>query len=79
MNMNKIDYFNRLWDCPERGSSNPGLGSGVHCSPWVRVDRESNAIPVHPINAGSAKLPDWLNREAEETLENKIRGPHERP
>ena len=28
-----IDYFNRLRDCPERGSYNPGLGSGVHCSP----------------------------------------------
>ena len=27
-----IDYFNRLSGCPERGSSNPGLGSGVHCS-----------------------------------------------
>ena len=43
-----IDYFNKLWDCPEGGSSNPGLGSGVHCSPWVRVDHGSNAIHVHP-------------------------------
>ena len=39
------------------------------------VDRESNAIPVHPITAGSAKLPDWQIRESEETLENNIRGP----
>ena len=73
-----IDYFNKLWDCPEGGSSNSGTGSGVHCGPGVRVDRESNAIPVHPITAGSAKLPDWLIREAEETLENNIRGPQER-
>ena len=47
----------------------------MHCSPRVRVDYESNATPVHPITAGSAKLPDWLIREAEETLENNIRGP----
>ena len=39
------------------------------------VNRESNAIPVHPIIAGSEKLPDWLIREAEEILENNIRGP----
>ena len=51
-------YFNRLWYCPEGGSSNSGPGSGVHCGPPVRVDRGSNAIPVHPIIAGSAKLPD---------------------
>ena len=31
--------------------------------------------PVHPITAGSAKLPDWLIRETEETLENNIRSP----
>ena len=37
------------------------------------VDRESNAIPVHSITAGSAKLSDWLIREGEETLENNIR------
>ena len=36
------------------------------------VDRGSNAIPVYPI---SAKLPECLIREAEETLENNIRGP----
>ena len=65
-------YFNRLWDCPERGSSNPGPGSGV------TVDRESNAISVHPIIAGSTKLPDWLIREAKETLENNIRAPQEK-
>ena len=46
--------------------------------PWIRVDCESNTIPVHPITAGSAKLPDWLIREAEEFLENNIRGPQER-
>ena len=45
----------------------------VHCRPPVRVDRGSNAIPVHPITAGSGKLPNWLIREAEETLENNIR------
>ena len=28
-----IDYFNRLWDCPEGGSSNLGPGSGVYCGP----------------------------------------------
>ena len=38
----------------------PGLGSGVHCRPRVRVNRRSNAIPVHPITTGSAKLPDCL-------------------
>ena len=26
------------------------------------VDRVINVIPVHPITAGSAKLPDWLIR-----------------
>ena len=26
----RIAYYNRLWDCPEGGSSNPGPGSGVH-------------------------------------------------
>ena len=41
------------------------------------VDRGSNANPVHTINAGSSKLPDWQISEAEETLENKIRGPYE--
>ena len=71
----RLDYFNRLWDCPEEGSSNPGPGSGVHTGPPVRVDRGSNAIPVHPITAGSAELPDWLIREAEETLEINIRSP----
>ena len=40
-----------------------------------RVYRESNAIPVHPNTAGSAKLSEWLIREAEENLENNIRGP----
>ena len=29
-NNESIDYFNILWDCPEGGSSNQGLGSGVH-------------------------------------------------
>ena len=43
-----------------------------------RVDRGSNAIPVHPITSGSLKLPVWFIREAEETLENKIRGPQDR-
>ena len=27
---------------------------------YESVDRVSNAIPVHPITAGSAKLPDCL-------------------
>ena len=62
--------FNRLWDCTEGGSSNPGLGSIMSI-----VACESNATPVHPNTAGSAKLQDWLIREAEETLENNIRGP----
>ena len=57
--------------------SNPGLGIGVHCGQPVRVDRGSNEIPVHSIIAGSAKLSDWLIREAEETLENNIMGPQE--
>ena len=34
--------------------------------------------PVHPITAGSAKLPVWLIKEAEETLENNRRGRLER-
>ena len=42
-------YFNRLWDCPEGGSSNPGPGNDVHCGPPATVDRGSNAIPVHPL------------------------------
>ena len=33
------------------------------------VDRESNAITVHPITAVCAKLPDWLVRKGEETLQ----------
>ena len=37
--------------------------------------RGRNAIPVHPINAGSAKLPDLLIKETEQTLENNTRGP----
>ena len=32
-------------------------------------------ITAHHITAGSGKLPDWLIREAEETLENNIMGP----
>ena len=79
---NKIDYFirlqdcleglySRLWDCHEGSSSNPE--PGVHCGPPLRVDSESNAILVHPITACSAKLPDWLISEAEETLKNIIR------
>ena len=55
-----FDYFNRLWDCPEGSYYNPRLGSGVHFSTRVRVDRRSNAIHVHPITAGSTKLPEWL-------------------
>ena len=43
-----------------------------------RVDRESNPVPVHPITTGSAKLPDWLIKEAEETLENNIRDPQKK-
>ena len=46
--------------------------------PTSQVDRESNAIPVHPITAGSVKLPDWLVREAEESLEYNVRGPHKK-
>ena len=38
-----------------------------------RVDCGSNAIPVHHITAISAKLHNWLIREAEETFENNIR------
>ena len=41
----------------------------------IVVNCGNNAIFVHPITAGSAKLPGWLIREAEETLENNIRGP----
>ena len=37
-------YVNGLWDRPEEGSSNPGLGSTVHSSLSVTVDCESNAI-----------------------------------
>ena len=51
----------------------PDTESGVHCSP--PVDCESNAILVRLITAGSVKLLDWLIREAEETVENNIRGP----
>ena len=39
-----------------------------------RVDRRGNAIPVHPITGNSAKLPDWLIREAEEPMKNNIKG-----
>ena len=67
-----------MWGSPEGGSSNPGSGSSVHYGPPVRVDRGSYAIPVHPITAASAKLPDSLIMEAEETLENNIKGPQER-
>ena len=71
-----------------RGTCPKGLTSakvilnlpGGRSSPYYRsdeinrVDRGSNAIPAHQTTAGSAKLPDWLIREAEETLENNIRG-----
>ena len=40
-----IDYFNRLWDCPEGGSYNPGLGSGVHCSLWVESRSREQCNP----------------------------------
>ena len=43
-----------------------------------RVYHGSNAISVHPITAGSAKLPDWLIREVK-VFGNNIRGPQERP
>ena len=43
-------------------------------APRVTVDRGSNEIPVHPITAGCAKLPDWLIMDVEEALEN-IRSP----
>ena len=39
------------------------------------ADQENNAIPLHLITAGSAKLPDWLIKEAEETLKNNRSGP----
>ena len=45
-----IDYFNRLWDYPEEGSSNPGLGSGVH--QFIREitgAMESLYIPLPPV------------------------------
>ena len=45
-------------------ASNSRLRNIVHCCLWVRVDCESNAIPVPPITAGSAKLSDWPIREA---------------
>ena len=50
-----------------------GRRHNVHCSLWISVDCESNATPVDPITAGSVKLPDWLIREAEVTLEYDIR------
>ena len=57
-------YFNRSWNYPEGGSSNTAPRSGVHRGPPVRVDRGSDT-----------KLPDWLIREVEETLENNMRDP----
>ena len=48
--MKIFNLFNR-GDCPE-GSSNPGI---VRIMSIVAC--ESNAIPVPPITAGSAKLP----------------------
>ena len=66
-----------LIDCGISLNEDP-LTPGQEAVPIVAqesVDRGSNAIPVHPITAGSAKLPNWLIREAEETLQNNIRGP----
>ena len=47
-------YFNRLCDCPEKGSSNFGRAGIVHCNLWARVDCEGNAIPAPPITTSSA-------------------------
>ena len=63
--MDFIYLFNKLWDCPEKGSSNPGIGSIMSIAGCGgELDCESNAIPVPPITAGSVKLSDWQIREA---------------
>ena len=59
-----IDHFNRLWNYLEGGSSN--LGRIMSIVDRVRVDCGSNATPVHSTTAGSAKLPGWPIREAED-------------
>ena len=53
-----------MWYCPEEGSSNPGLGSIVHCTLKVRVNHESNEISVSTITVGSTNLPNWPIGEA---------------
>ena len=79
--MENNTFFLNLIDCGialNEVPLTPGSEAGFHCSLRVRVDCESNATPMHPIAASSAKLPDWLIWEAEKTLENNIRGPQER-
>ena len=56
----------------------PGSESVSNVAHESKADSVSNAIPVHPITAGSAKLSDWLIREAEKTYEKNLRGPQER-
>ena len=54
-----------MWDCPEEGSSNFGVGAqSIIASLWVRVNCEGNAIHVPTNIVGSAKLPNLIIREA---------------
>ena len=58
-----VYLINRIWDCPEEGSSNPRLGSIMSIVVPGRVDCENNTIPEPPVTAGSTKLPGWPIRE----------------
>ena len=65
-----IIIFNRLWDCPEGGSSNPGSDAvSLVAYELEKIARAMQSLYI------PAKPPDWLIREAEKTLENNIRGP----
>ena len=78
-----VDALHRLIiliDCgitPKEVPLTPG-SEAVSIVAHESVDRGSNVISVHPITAGSAKLPDWLIRKAEETFENNIKGPQKK-
>ena len=68
-----VCLFNRLWDCPEGGSSNPGIRSIMSI---VASELEKTAKAMHSLH--TPLPPDLLIREAEETFENNIRVPQER-
>ena len=71
----KINSLIILLDCGIDLTEVPPTPEAVSIVAHHSVDHGRYATPVHPITAGSAKLPDWLIKEAEETSGNNIRDP----